>query len=414
MSHGGSRTTIAWEYGLLAVLVLAMIVDGLDMQLLSLVSPLMIADWGIDKATFGPAMSAALAGMSVGAVAGGWLGDRLGRKTVLVGSVIVFGTATVLVALTSGVSAVAVLRFIGGFAFGATAPNTVSLLTEWLPLSLRAKGISWMPAGTPIGGMIGSALLAGLLPLLGWRGSFVLFGGVSLLMAGAVWAVVPGAGGRLGGHLAIPDAGAGVTFKVTWRFQVGIWLAFFCTTYIAYACMAWVPTLATMHQLPLERALDAMFCFNLAAVLAAVAGGFLITLVGSRRLLPAVVVVTAAGVLLLMSVIGPSTTVGSPVSLMGFRVAVAMIGGSAGMLLGTQYVVLAQGYPAARRASGVGIGILVGRLGGVSSSYFGGHLLGASVAHSGPFYLTMLVAVGGTLVGLALIDRHVPGRATNR
>jgi len=392
-----------FEYGLLAVLVLAMIVDGLDMQLLSLVAPLILSDWHIDKASFGPAMSAALIGMSAGAVAGGWLGDRLGRKAVLVASVLVFGVSTLLVALTHGMPALVALRLAGGFAFGATAPNTISLLSEWLPMPLRARGISLMSIGTPIGGMLGSVLLAGLLPSLGWRGSFVLFGAFSLLMALAVFAVVPG-----GAAASARGAGGGEDFPVTLRFRLGIWLAFFCTTYVAYACTAWVPTLSTMNHLPLQVGLDAMFWFNLVAMAGAAGGGVLVTIFGSRRLLTVAAILAGAGAAILMWAMGPAA-VASP---RGLDAAAALIGGTTGLLLATMYVVLAQGYPVSRRASGVGVGMLLGRFGGIASSWFGGQLLGAGVADSMPFYVSLLVAVSGILAGLFIIDRHVPGGRT--
>ena len=389
-----------FEYALLTVLVLALIVDGLDMQLLSLVAPLILADWHIDKAAFGPAMSAALIGMSAGAVAGGWLGDRIGRKTVLVVSVVLFGVSTMGVAATSGLTPLVVLRFLGGFSFGAIAPNTITILSEYLPMPLRARGISLLSIGTPIGGMLGAVLLAALLPFTGWRGSFLLFGGLSLLMAFAVFAVVPGDGRRSSVAAAI-----GEDFTVTWRFRIGSWLTFFCTTYVAYGCMAWVPTLTTMNQLPLQRGLDAMFWYNLLAMVGAGTGGFLVTIFGSRRLLPGMAVLAGLGAALLLWGMGPA----GRASVDTMRIGVAIIGLTTAMLLATMYVVLAQGYPSARRASGVGIAMLLGRFGGVSSSWFGGQLLGATVGDSLPFFGSLLLAVVGIVVGLLTIDRHVPG-----
>ena len=87
------------QWSVLALVLAALVVDGIDTQLLALVAPLIMAEWGIDKASFGPAMSAALFGMALGAGSGGWLGDRLGRKTVLVGATLLFGCATFAVGL---------------------------------------------------------------------------------------------------------------------------------------------------------------------------------------------------------------------------------------------------------------------------------------------------------------------------
>lgn len=400
MTQESRRKPGLFEYALVTVLVAAMIIDGLDMQLLSLVAPLILAEWHIDKAAFGPAMSAALIGMSAGVVAGGWLGDRVGRKAVLVVSFVVFGASTLWVALAGGMSTLVALRFLAGFSFGAIAPNTITVLSEFLPMPLRARGISLMSIGTPIGGMLGAVLLAALLPLIGWRGNFALFGALALLMAGAVYVVVPGDGRR--SALVIET---GEDFPVTWRFKAGSWLTFFCTTYVAYACTAWLPTLTTLNALPLQRGLDAMFWFNLLAMCGAASGGFLVTILGSRKLLPGMAVLAGIGVALLLWSMGPAGRASVDV----MRIGVALIGFATATLLATLYVVLAHGYPASRRAAGVGIGMLLGRFGGVASSWFGGQLLGAGVADSAPFYLSLLVSAVGIVIGLFVIDRHVPG-----
>ena len=123
----GNGSTAWWQYGLIAVLVAAMIVDGLGMQLLSLVSPLMMADLGIDKAAFGPAKSAALGGMSAdavrgfdamlyfnraalcGAVGGGFLITAIGSRRLLPCVAVVTGGDAALLLLGPG-GAVTYLR----------------------------------------------------------------------------------------------------------------------------------------------------------------------------------------------------------------------------------------------------------------------------------------------------------------
>jgi MFS family permease len=163
-----------------------------------------------------------------------------------------------------------------------------------------------------------------------------------------------------------------------------------------------------MNQLPLQRGLDAMFWFNLLAMAGAALGGFLVTRFGSRRLLLAVSALAGVGVLVLMQGMGPAGAASVPLLDLG----VALVGGATAMLLATMYVVLAYGYPVARRASGVGVSMLLGRFGGIASSWFGGQLLGAAVADSAPFYLSLLLAVAGIVAGLLIIDRHVPGDRT--
>ena len=75
------------QISVVALVLLTLVIDGLDVQVLSLVTPVIIDEWGTSRAAFGPALAAALAGMAVGSAAGGWLGDRIGRRKTLLASV---------------------------------------------------------------------------------------------------------------------------------------------------------------------------------------------------------------------------------------------------------------------------------------------------------------------------------------
>jgi AAHS family 4-hydroxybenzoate transporter-like MFS transporter len=65
--------------------MLVLVGDGIDLQLLGLVAPVIIEDWGVDRGSFGWAMSAALVGMGFGAWIGGAVGDRVGLRYSLAG-----------------------------------------------------------------------------------------------------------------------------------------------------------------------------------------------------------------------------------------------------------------------------------------------------------------------------------------
>ena len=65
-----------------------MILDGFDIQMIGFAAPALVAEFGIDRATLGPALAAAVVGMTVGAVVVGPIGDRLGRKPALLLSTI--------------------------------------------------------------------------------------------------------------------------------------------------------------------------------------------------------------------------------------------------------------------------------------------------------------------------------------
>ena len=107
-----------FQFVTVAVCLVLLMCDGVDMQLLGLVAPVVIEDFGVDKGTFGIAMSAALVGMGVGAWSGGWLGDILGRRHSLALAALVFGLATIGASMSASVWSMAAWRLAGGLGFG--------------------------------------------------------------------------------------------------------------------------------------------------------------------------------------------------------------------------------------------------------------------------------------------------------
>ena len=127
MARGPMRT---FQSVTVAVCMLILISDGIDMQLLGIVAPLVIADFGVDRTSFGIAMSAALVGFGLGAWGGGWLGDRIGRRWTLAISALLFALGTVAASTADGVWSLALWRVISGLGFGAAYANSLAMAGE--------------------------------------------------------------------------------------------------------------------------------------------------------------------------------------------------------------------------------------------------------------------------------------------
>jgi MFS transporter, AAHS family, 4-hydroxybenzoate transporter len=432
------RPTVWRQYLLLVVLLIALIIDGLDLQLLSLVSPLLISEWGVSKAALGPAMSAAVFGMSVGAFFGGWLGDRLGRRRVLMGAMLLFGVATAAASQSPDLGTLTALRVVGGLGFGAAAPNAVTLASEWLGGALRLRAIGWMSVGTPLGGLIGALILIGYLSELGWRGSFVLCGVMTLGVIALVAIAVPESPSSLvrkgreatlaailrrwfgvePADLAAEASRAEATAAspapveppaATARFVLGTGVGFFCASFLAYGCGAWLPVMVTMNGLPVDLGLKAAVSFNLCAVAVAILSGLLAPRWGTRAMMSVATVVTAVAITMLLVTVGPLRVEGWFASRLPLLLAAGMAGGGTGTVLACLYMVLTTGYPSANRSGGVGLGMMLGRGGGIASTFSGGYLLGATPAASWPFFAASAIGVVGAALSLVMIDRHVAG-----
>jgi MHS family shikimate/dehydroshikimate transporter-like MFS transporter len=115
-------------------------------------------------ATFGVAFVA----RPVGALIAGHLGDRVGRKTILVGSLITMGVATLLIGVlptypTIGIWApilLTLLRVAQGLGLGAEWSGAVLMATEHAPAGKRGLYGSWPQIGVPAGSLLATATFA--------------------------------------------------------------------------------------------------------------------------------------------------------------------------------------------------------------------------------------------------------------
>jgi MFS family permease len=191
------------------------------------------------------------------------------------------------------------------------------------------------------------------------------------------------------------------------RLNLGSWLGFFGVYFAAYGIAAWSPVLLTGAGMTLPQALRASFAYNLCAVVSALAHGQIVTRFGSRRLLSAGCALMLVCVVLLAYGVAAVRT--DPAGQGGVLVVVASAGLGAfnGAVIALIYGVLAHGFPPSCRAGGVGMAMMMGRAGGIVSTFLGGTLLTMAGGHGTPFLVALGAAAFLALAGTLIIDRHV-------
>lgn len=419
-----------------AVCMLILVCDGIDMQLLGIVAPLVIPDFGVDRGTFGVAMSAALVGFGFGAWGGGRLGDGVGRRYALALAAFIFALATVGASQADGVWHMAAWRIVGGLGFGAAYANAIAMASEWLPERLRPVTVATLSVGTPLGGTVVGALGPGLAAAYGWRGAFVVFGAATLVLVVIILlslrdspSFLLAKGKRdqaartarlvLDEEVALEperhdveaNAGAavGVLHRTNTRFNTGVGIAFAASALCAYGILNWSTTFLTAHGFTLQQAGNAVSIGGITAMIGSVLAGML-----SRRFGTRIVMAVVSGTLLVnMLALGfavqtlPAVPVEAERWLVVALVALAAAIFSAGMA--TMYVIMTTGYPQSCRSAGIGFGIFMSRVGAISASGFGGWLLDIGHGSVVPFFAVL--SVGAVLVsaGAFIVDRHVVG-----
>src|SRR5271155_4509503 len=109
----------AFQYLVVLLCGLVMLIDGFDTQAISYMAPLMAKEWGVSRQLLGTIFSSALVGLMVGYLALSPLSDRFGHRRVLIASTIFFALFTGVTVAASNVTELIALRFLTGMGLGA-------------------------------------------------------------------------------------------------------------------------------------------------------------------------------------------------------------------------------------------------------------------------------------------------------
>ncbi len=387
-----------------AMIAIALVLDGLDAQALGLAIPSLMNEWGLTRAAFSPIAAGSLIGMTIGATFGGVIGDRIGRRTTLIGSIVLFGVATGLATLAHGTLGFGALRAVAGLGLGATLPNASALIAEFTPVRLRSIGMSIAMFSQPLGSMSAGLLAAVLLETHGWRSLFMIGCVTPLVLALLFLWRLPESPGFVARDATSTAGKASLRAVLTpehRRDTLIASLAAFLSLLALYSMLSWAPAMLAAEHMPLGFTGTAIASFSVGGIVGSLACGVMIKRFGSR---PAQIVIgavgIAAGVLLIAlfrSGLATTTTVGALMAFVGVAAA------------GTQTTLYALGahlYPTALRATGLGAILGVGRLGAVASSWVGAQAVDAGGAVG--FFTLFAVAIGASTVACIVIRRSIP------
>ena len=95
-----------WTYVLASLAIIIDGFDGFDGQMIGYAIPQIMNEWGTTRAAFSLAVASGLAGMAIGSLSAGVLADKFGRKPVLIGSILLFGTSTTLIGFATDVPSI--------------------------------------------------------------------------------------------------------------------------------------------------------------------------------------------------------------------------------------------------------------------------------------------------------------------
>jgi putative MFS transporter len=157
------------HWGLMAVLVIALVIDVMKPASLGFTVPGMVSEYGVPKRTVSLVPFFALAGTVVGSVLWGWIADIYGRKASILLSAVMFVGTSICGAMPSLAWNIA-MCFMMGAAAGGMLPVTYALLAEMMPNRHRGWSLVLVGGLGAVGGYFAaSGMSAVLQPIFGWR-----------------------------------------------------------------------------------------------------------------------------------------------------------------------------------------------------------------------------------------------------
>ena len=181
----------AYQIRAIALCGLVAFLDGIDSQSIAIAAPIIADTLSISRAALGPIFSAALLGAMIGALTFGPLGDRFGRKRMLVVAAVLFGVFTIATAYVTSYQSLMAIRFLAGIGLGGATPCFISLATEYAPKRRRAMIASLIWAAFPLGGTVGGFFNSFLIGTYGWQTMFLVGGVLPLLVAASLLLWLP-------------------------------------------------------------------------------------------------------------------------------------------------------------------------------------------------------------------------------
>ncbi|WP_263263230.1 3-(3-hydroxy-phenyl)propionate transporter MhpT [Pseudomonas sp. RIT-PI-S] len=351
---------------------LTALLEGFDLQATGIAAPYLSKAFELSPGMLGWVFSAGLLGLLPGAFAGGWLADRVGRKRVLAGAVLLFGGFSLGTACAWDFHSLLLARLLTGLGLGAALPILIALAAEAVEPRLRSTAVSLTYCGVPLGGA--AASLIGLSGLgADWHVVFYAGGAAPLLVAAALalWLaessafsqqVAPGIG-----------VGAGLFGERRASRTLLLWLACFFTLTVLYMLLNWLPSLLMGQGFSRPQAGAVQVLFNLGGA----AGSFVTGRLMDKGRARAAVAIAYLGMLAALAGLGL-------LSRFEWMLAAGCLAGYCA--IGGQLVLYALAptlYPTGCRATGVGAAVAVGRLGSMAGPLAAGQILAAGAGVGG-------------------------------
>lgn len=230
----------AYEWRIVTLLTIGFGLVGLDRWVISALFPAMARDLNLNYQELGVLIGSLGIAWGLFSIIGGGLGDRFGRKRVLVPAIVGFSLLSGVSGLAVGLTSLLAIRIIMGANEGAFCPVSFAAVSEASRPTRRGMNLGITQSAFPLFGLaLGPIIATQLLQVTSWRWAFVLVGVPGLIVGALLARIVrepPSIGARPHEHRAPP--------REVWRHRnvpLGM-LALLCAMSGIFSLSAMVPS----------------------------------------------------------------------------------------------------------------------------------------------------------------------------
>jgi benzoate transport len=408
-----------------ALCVLINALDGFDVMVVAFTAAPISREWGLSATDVGILFSSGLLGMALGAIFVAPVGDRYGRRPLILGCQAAIVCTMIATAYSASLWQFAGLRVLTGIGIGGLLASINIMVAEYSSDRRRTLCIGVMSLGYPLGAAIGGLISMYLITSMGWR-SVYWFGGLASLAALLLSIVLlpeslsflllgrrnatltqvnrllhkmkqpaisslppPSAIQALEkpGLLNILRGGYARTTVIMGLIYTGVMVT-------VYFALNWTPKILTQLGYSDTTGISASLVMNLSGAIACLLMGIYANKLGLRRTAS----FTYIGLCLSVAWFGLTST--------GFTqlmISVAVVGFFLFSTIAISYALVPSVFPAEIRLTGMGACLAFGRIGGVLGPYLAGVLIDANWSRAG-YCLALGLPILGAAILLPLIQ----------
>jgi benzoate transport len=392
-----------FQWSVVVVCVLLNMIDGFDVLVMAFTAGSVGAEWGLTGAQTGLLLSAGLVGLALGSLLVAPWADRIGRRPVILGCLVVSGVAMLASSVSRDAVQLGLLRVVTGVGIGGILAGSNVIASEYASRRWRGFAVSLNSTGYALGATLGGVVAAVLIGGAGWRAVFVFGGVVTLLAVPLVFLRLPESLDflitRRPAQPGLPDVagapdGVGAGFRELLsprlrRTTLVLWVAFFGVMAGFYFVTSWTPTLLVEAGLTPGQGIAGGTLLNVGGIFGAALLGLLAARFALRDVLIAYLLVTAA---LLAGFLTATSSLALAFAL-GGAIGLFVNGCVAGLYALTPGI-----YDAGVRTTGVGTALGIGRAGAILAPALAGVLLDGGATPQ-----ALYLAVGAIFVVVAAV-----------